>query len=129
MSALDRLGEETLDAIRWRDEMLQALYWLRGQGLALEVTPASLVSFLQQEETVIASGLQQLAADGYVELLVAAGGQESYRLTSFGLEEGRRRFVDDFAPMLGKHGHGECNDPDCDCHQAGAAECDVLASG
>ena len=122
MSALHRPGQESLEAIRWRDELLQVLYWLRGEGLALEVTPPALVSFLQEEESVIAGWLRELAADGYVEPLVAADGQESYRLTALGLVEGRKRFVDEFAPMLGKHGHGECNEPDCACHQVVTAE-------
>lgn len=122
MSAPQRLEEDLLEAIRWRDELLQVLYWLRGEGLGVEVGAAGLVSFLQQSEDVIASGLEKLAAEGYLEALVAADGQECYRLTSLGLEEGRRRFVDEFAPLLGKHGHGECNRPECACHQAVTAD-------
>ena len=122
MSLPPHLEEEPLEAIRWRDELLQALYWLRGEGFGHEVTPAGLVSFLQQSEGVIGSGLEKLAAEGYLEALVDADGQECYGLTSLGLEEGRRRFVDEFAPLLGRHGHGECNQPECACHQAVSAD-------
>lgn len=122
MTAPRRLEEDPLEAIRWRDELLQALYWLRGEGLGYEVTPAGLVSFLQERAAVIASWLGHLASEGYVEVLVEADGQESFRLTPLGIEEGRRRFVDEFAPLLGKHGHGECNRPECACHQAVTAD-------
>lgn len=122
MSAPHRLGEEPVEAIRWRDELLQVLYWLRSEGLGVEVGAAGLVSFLQQAETVISSWLRRLAAEGYVELLAGADGGESYRLTSRGVEEGRRRFVDEFAPFLGHHGHGECNRPECACHRAVTAD-------
>lgn len=118
MTTPHRLEEDPLEAIRWRDELLQVLYWLRGEGLGVDVTPIGLVSFLQQGEPIIASRLRHLAAEGYVEELPQADGQECFRLTPLGIEEGRRRFVDEFAPLLGQHGHGECNRPECACHQA-----------
>ncbi len=32
---------DALDALYWRAEILQALYWMRGEGLADAVAPAS----------------------------------------------------------------------------------------
>jgi hypothetical protein len=51
-------------------------------------------------------------------------GTGEYRLTEIGRKEAARRFAEEFAPMLSQ-GHGECNDPNCDCHSnpMGAAEC------
>ena len=37
------------------------------------------------------------------------------RLTEDGRREGARRFADAFSGMTGQ-AHGECSDPDCDCH-------------
>ena len=31
-----------------------------------------------------------------------------YRLTVLGVQEGRRRFLDEFEPYLARHAHGEC---------------------
>ncbi|MEO6223862.1 MAG: hypothetical protein ABIP90_11495, partial [Vicinamibacterales bacterium] len=47
-----------------------------------------------------------------------------FKLTEQGRREGARRFADEFAPLLSQ-GHGECNDPNCDCHgnPLGASEC------
>jgi len=33
--------------------------------------------------------------------------------------EGRRRFLDEFAPFLGRESHAECGDPECECHTSG----------
>jgi len=49
-----------------------------------------------------------------------------YRLTRFGLEEGRRRFFDEFEPYLARHAHGECGTADCSCH-SGGGECRGVA--
>jgi hypothetical protein len=55
---------------------------------------------------------------------------DQYRLTETGRKEAARRFAEEFAPMLNQ-GHGECYDPNCDCHSnpTAAAECHAHRTG
>jgi hypothetical protein len=65
--------------------------------------------------------LEDLETSGDV---VRDGQSGEYRLTDTGRREAARRFAEEFAPLLSQ-GHGECNDPNCDCHSdpKAAAEC------
>ena len=48
--------------------------------------------------------------------------EADYRLTEKGRSEAGRRFAEEFSPLLAQ-GHGECNDPNCECRTKGPAEC------
>ncbi|MBW3536015.1 MAG: hypothetical protein KY453_12520 [Gemmatimonadetes bacterium] len=111
------------DGLRRRDEILQMMYWLRGEGLLDEVAPHDLLRFLKPAgESVpapeVERDLQGLAVAGMVEL--SATGR--YRLTARGVAEGGRRFADAFEGMT-RQGHGACSDPDCECHVLGPEAC------
>lgn len=110
---------DALEALRWRDDLLQVLYWFRGEGLGESVPPAELVVLLGAEEELIAYHLERMAAEGYVERVDRSG----YRLTERGVKEGGRRFADEFAGLTGQ-AHGECNNPNCSCHTLGPEACD-----
>jgi hypothetical protein len=98
-----------------QDEILQLLFWMRGEKLGDEASPAQIRQFLQVPETEILETLRHLSDRGLLISLV--GGDASlYRLTEAGIEEGKRRFTEEFAPYLGRESHIECEDPDCDCH-------------
>lgn len=109
-------SEPELD-LRRRDEVLQVLFWMRGEGLGDVVRPPQITGFLDVTERDLRGVLDQLAGDG---LVVETDG--GFRLTSSGLSEGGRRFVEEFAPLL-RQGHGECNDPECPCHDGDPAAC------
>jgi hypothetical protein len=96
---------------------LQIMFWFRGEGLGESVTPDDLVVFLGTEPDAVRQHLDQLVADGYAE---RSGGR--YTLTERGVQEGGRRFADEFAGLTGQ-AHGECNNPDCSCHTLGPAFC------
>ncbi len=101
------------------DEILQVMYWLRGEKLAAEVTAQGLTRWLGLDAGAIASLLLRMAGRGWVE---ARGGPEgSYALTPRGVREGGRRFADEFAELT-RPGHGECGDPDCECQRTGRLE-------
>lgn len=104
-----------------RDEVLELLYWMEGEGLAGSSTLAAMARFLTYPEHLVRGTLECLVSRGDVVHDVATG---EYRLTAPGRGEAARRFAAEFAPLLAQ-GHGECNDPGCDCHTnpAGAAEC------
>ena len=98
--------------IYWRDEILQVMFWMSGEGFGQEFSAGDLKKFLAAEDSVLAGNLELLVTYGFLE---HAGGGNKYALTDLGKREGGRRFADEFDEML-KPGHYECNDPDCDCH-------------
>ncbi|MFN2433210.1 MAG: hypothetical protein ABR599_10430 [Gemmatimonadota bacterium] len=111
-----------------RDEVLELLYWLEGEGLEDSATLAGLARFLVHEEADVRRTLDALVRRG--DVLPEEEGAGRYRLSEVGRREAARRFAEEFAPLLSQ-GHGECNDPDCDCHAnpAGAAECHAARGG
>lgn len=86
-----------------RDEVLELLFWMRGQGFGEALSARDLAGFLVYPEPEIAATLETLASLGAVERRP----ENQYALTEAGLPEARRRFVDDFREMLAE-GHGEC---------------------
>jgi hypothetical protein len=103
-----------------QDEILQVMYWLRGEKLAEEVSAADLTRFVGLTELEIDGALERLAVVGLVRPIPAAGALR-YALTDAGAREGGRRFADEFKDLT-KPGHGECGDPDCECQQTGSVE-------
>lgn len=100
---------DELDVLRVRDEVLQAMYWMRAEGLAEAPTSAELARFLAVPAGTLRPYLDRFAADG---LVVATG--EGFRLTAEGVEAGKRTFAEEFADVT-KPGHGECSE-DCWCN-------------
>ncbi|MEO6445665.1 MAG: hypothetical protein ABIZ91_07190 [Gemmatimonadaceae bacterium] len=109
------------DEIKRRDELLEVLYWLEGEGFHGNATLPGIARFVAHPEGKVRVGLDDLLRRGDVVLLPISG---EYRLTEPGRREAARRFAAEFAPLLNQ-GHGECSDPNCDCHTnpGGAAEC------
>lgn len=102
--------------LRWRDEILQMLYWMKGENLGTDVTSDQLNRFLQLTPKQLATALQSLLGSRLITESIDNHGNRHFRLTEPGVEEGKRRFTDEFSPYLGKESHLECNDPNCDCH-------------
>ena len=105
----------SLDELRRRDEILQIMFWLHGEGFGPDVAPADVLRFVE-DEAAVQRTLGQLVEDGFAEALVDP---VRYRLTPLGEREGRRRFLDEFEPYLARHAHGQCGSADCDCHRGG----------
>lgn len=107
-----------LDDLRLRDEILQVLYWLRGENLGDSATVrqvSTLVGFPEDHVSRLFDAMQQ---DGLLE--VTADGVA--RLTDLGGKEGGRRFGDAFAELT-HAAHGACG-PDCeDCLINGPEYC------
>jgi len=112
---------DPVEALKRRDEILQVMFWLQAEGLGPDVAPPDLLRFVD-DPGAVDMALTRLVEDGSIEWDDSAVGGVRYRLTLFGIEEGRRRFFDEFEPYLARHAHGECGAADCSCH-AGGAEC------
>ncbi len=101
---------EALRALFWRDEILQVMYWIRGEGFGDSVDPQLLERFLGVEPSVSVQYLDRLADEG----LLRRSGDGRYELTPRGSEHGAQVFAIEFAELT-KPGHGECG-ADCWCH-------------
>jgi len=125
---------DPVERVRRRDEVLQIMFWVHGEGLGPDVAPVDILRFMDDPDIVHVT-LEGLVREGYAEPVRphADGGvgdvvaEVRYRLTPDGLREGRRRFLDEFEPYLARHAHGECGSANCDCHRGGAAACQGLA--
>ena len=105
-------------SIFWQDEILQVIYWMRGEGFGDKASIPDLQRFLDASDEILAANLTQLGKNGLVDLDETG----KYELTASGIKEGGRRFADEFDGML-KQGHYECDDPDCDCNSPEAVPC------
>lgn len=124
---VEDLREGTGADLRKQDEVLQLLFWMRGEGLGDEVRPPDLRVFLAPDDEIpdLAPAFHRLAEKGLLERVDADGDPDpSFRLTAQGILEGGRRFADEFADIAGQ-AHGRCDDPDCSCHEdpSAAIEC------
>ena len=109
---------DELEVLRIRDEVLQAMYWMRSEGIADSPSARELSRFLAVPHDVLVSYLQRFVEDSYLGVVGDALG-----LTVFGLETGKRTFAEEFADLT-RPTHGEC-DADCWCHESpeDAARC------
>ncbi len=115
--SMDRSPAE--EYLFWRDEILQVMFWMLGEGLANEAGPAQVRVLLGGDEQHLEQIMDQVASEGFLER--RAGGR--YALSELGKDAGKRSFALEFEGLLGQ-AHGECG-PDCWCHKsaARAAQC------
>jgi len=102
---------DELEALRIRDEVLQAMYWMRAEGLGEAPAAAELARFLAVPAATLAPYLERFVRDGFLEAC-----PPGYALTPLGIEAGKRSFADEFAGLT-RSSHGEC-DEDCWCHES-----------
>lgn len=115
----DQEHNAELDHLFWKDEILQVMYWMYGEGLGAEVGILQLVSLLNTQEDKLGIHLNLLVESDYLELTSNPPGL--YKLTDFGRKEAGKRFSGAFQGLQ-KAGHGECG-PDCDCQWEGHDSC------
>lgn len=102
------------ETLRLQDDILQMMYWMRGEHLGDHVGRAQLNRFLNVADAALEEALGKLADRNLIE----PAGNDEVRLTPVGIEEGKRRFLDEFSGYLGKDSHLTCSDPECDCGNA-----------
>lgn len=103
-----------MNSVQCQDEILQMMYWMRGEHLGENVTHDQLNRFLRIDDEAVKSALGQLVARGLVSV-----SSDRYALTERGIVEAGRRFLDEFSNVLGKEDHLSCSDPNCDCQTPG----------
>ncbi len=110
----DRLHEPKSDALRamfWRSEILQVMFWLRGEGFGDLVDPPLIERFLGVDAQIGITYLDRLVAEGYLER-----DGDWYNLSPLGREQGAVEFADSFSELT-RPTHGECS-ADCWCHNS-----------
>jgi hypothetical protein len=112
---MDQLHEPKSDALRalyWRDEILQLMFWIKGEGFGERVNPELLERFLGVQAQVGVGYLDRLVDDD----LLDRGADGLYQLTEQGHRHGARVFREEFADVT-QPAHGECG-ADCWCHMS-----------
>jgi hypothetical protein len=102
---------EALQAMFWRSEILQVMYWLRGEGFGDQVDPSLLERFLGVDAGIGVQYLDRLVVEGYVEQV-----GDRYMLSELGSREGALEFASSFSELT-RPTHGECS-ADCWCHNS-----------
>lgn len=121
-----RTSHAAVEELRWRDEILGVLYWLRGEGIMADAAVGDLSGFLVADAGVLGGQLERLVADGYLER-TGAGEEARYALSALGGREGGKVFADDFAELTGA-AHGECGPGCLNCQQHGIGACKNLVA-
>ena len=106
-----KIEDSPIRCMFWKDEILQVLYWMNGEGFGDEVTASQILLFLNTTAVNLRFHLQKIAGEGF---LVAKERVEEirYSLSEIGKKEGGSHFAEAFQGMQ-KAGHGECG-PDCE---------------
>ena len=112
-------NNEALDALFWKEEILQVLYWMDGEELAQEVPFDRLVILLNTNaEKLLQHVIKNEAAGIILRKNVAPNNEGTVSLTPAGKKEAGLIFRNAFEGMQ-KAGHGECG-PDCEfCYDNG----------
>ena len=105
--------KSALRALFWKDEILQILYWMEGEGLGKEVPFVQVLSLLSSNEANLLYDIDKMVKDG----VLMANTPEISKTTLIQLsddmkKEAGRRFSEAFQGYQ-KAGHGECG-PDCE---------------
>ncbi|WP_373516064.1 hypothetical protein [Persicitalea sp.] len=108
-----------LGALFWREEILQVLYWMQGEGLADAVPFGRLLSLLNTTPDNLLLHLDRNIKEGYLKIEDGTLDENSLvLLTAAGKKEAGGIFRNAFEGMQ-KGGHGECG-PDCEfCYHEG----------
>jgi len=115
----EHINNDALNILFWREEILQVLYWMDGEGLASAVSFSRLLSLLDTSPENLLLHLQKNIETGYIKTESGELSESStVQLTPSGKKEAGGIFRNAFEGMQ-KAGHGECG-PDCEfCYLEG----------
>lgn len=111
MDDLHSPKSDALQALYWRSEILQVMFWLRGEGFGDLVDAPMIEQFLGVDAAIGTTYLQRLVDEGY---LYRDG--DWFSLSELGRQEGAVEWAASFSDLT-RPAHGECSD-DCWCHSS-----------
>ena len=110
---MDKIEKSALRALFWKDEILQVMYWMDGEGFGKEVPVSQILALLHTNEANLIFHLGKMVQDGFLENSSKQIDKNSLiSLSSNAKKEAGRRFAEAFQGYQ-KAGHGECG-PDCE---------------
>jgi len=102
-----------VDYLFWRDEILEAAYWMMNEDIENTVAPTDLAGFLDAPDGTLQTTFERMVGQNLLE--PEDGG---YVFTERGEYEAKRRFAEEFSDIQGfGESHADCG-PDCWCHDA-----------
>ena len=110
---MDKIEKSPLRALFWKDEILQIMYWMDGEGLGKTVPLSQILALLNTNEENLIFHIGKMAKDGYLEVEdkpIVSNSMVS--LSASAKKEAGRVFSEAFQGYQ-KAGHGECG-PDCE---------------
>ncbi len=110
---MEEIEKSSLRSLFWKDEILQVLYWMNGEGFGNEVPVGQILSLLNTNQANLLFHINNLVEEG----VILTSSTELNMATKVALatevkKEAGRRFADAFQGFQ-KAGHGECG-PDCE---------------
>ncbi len=109
MSLVGQPKSHELRQLYWRDEILQLLFWIQGEGFGRSVDAKTLERFLGLDAAASTAHLERMkSAD-----LLRQDRSGAYQLSERGRAEACRIFSQEFAHLTGP-AHGACG-PECWC--------------
>lgn len=110
---MDQIEKSHLRALFWKDEILQILYWMDGEGFGKEVPVSQVHALLNTNMENLLYHINLLikntVLESTAEILVE---QSTISLSAESRKEAGKRFSEAFQGYQ-KAGHGECG-PDCE---------------
>lgn len=112
-----------LKSLFWSDEILQIMFWMKGEYLGESVGVKDLLTLLNTDPDNLMFHLKKLVEQEYLVCDSNSFSIESkLRLSEYGIKKAGRNFAEAFQGLQ-KVGHGECG-PDCDCQFEGHDTCE-----
>jgi len=110
---VDQIEKSPLRALFWKDEILQILYWMDGEGFGKEVQVSQVLALLNTNKDNLLYHLQKLVDDGVLSAKSNPIDESALvALSTDSKKEAGKRFAEAFQGYQ-KAGHGECG-PDCE---------------
>lgn len=110
---MDKIEKSPLRALFWKDEILQVMYWMDGEGFGKTVPASQILALLNTNEANLIFHLNKMIDAGLLEKNGTQVGKNTLiSLSASAKKEAGRRFAEAFQGYQ-KAGHGECG-PDCE---------------
>ena len=115
---MEGIEKSPLRALFWKEEILQIMYWMDGEGFGKKVAASQILALLNTNEANLFYHLEKLVKDGVLEYDAQGIGKNSLvGLAAESKKEAGKIFSEAFQGYQ-KAGHGECG-PDCEfCYGA-----------
>ncbi|MBX2815511.1 MAG: hypothetical protein KTR24_05930 [Saprospiraceae bacterium] len=110
---MENIEKSALRALFWKDEILQILYWMDGEGFGKTVPVPQVLALLNTNQENLLYHLSKLVSEGILNCATETVHPESIiSLSENARKEAGSRFAEAFQGYQ-KAGHGECG-PDCE---------------